>query len=55
MSKPKKFPFHTVIENGYCAKVYIDENNNVVIIVPFGIRKHAESFTKKLRGRHKYE
>jgi len=51
----KKFPFNTVIENGYPAEVSIDENNDVIIKVPFGVKKYAVSFTEKLRGRHKYE
>ena len=57
MSKRQKtkFPFNTVIENGYCAIVDINKENDVVIIVPFGLKKEAKSFTKRLRGRHKYE
>ena len=59
--KTEKFPFNTVIENGYCAEVTIEESKvtvgswDVLIRVGLGDKDSAIKFTKKLRGRHKYE
>jgi len=57
MSKRQKakFPFHTVIENGYCAIVDVNEEGDVIITVGFGNKKQAKRWTDRLRGRHKYE